>query len=71
MPFFVVEYLNRSSAIAVEELQINADNLSHAEMLARAHYTSICRMSPESVICGFRILDENLDVVRPFKLESL
>ena len=70
MPFFVVEYLNRATAIAVEELQIDADNLAHAEKLARANYTSIRKASPETLIRGFRILDGNLYVVRRFELES-
>jgi len=71
VPFFVVEYLNRPSAIAVEELHLNADSLAQAEALAGLHYASICRMWPEITIHGFHIRDANLDVVRPFKPESV
>lgn len=71
MPFFVVAYLSRSSAIPIEELYLNADNLAHAEMLARAKYRSIREASPGTLIRGFRILDADLEVVRPFEPESV
>ena len=70
VPIFVVEYLNRASASAVEELQVDADNLAHAERLAMANYASICEAMPETRIRGFRILDADMDVVRPFKPEN-